>query len=179
MSQSLRIFNFNFDDIPEKQTLEGGSPTTLSNFDMRLRIQLKKSVEGARRRKDDPISRTDIASRMTKLLGREFTKSNLDQCVALSTTDRRLHVDALKALCEVTNDYKPLEVIVESCGFKMLTAQEATTAEYGSLMLMKEMIDDDLKNKKLRIDIQQLKGDWNSRLSGGAIRPFLAGEDND
>lgn len=159
-----QTFAFNFDAPPDVKTLDGGSPTTLSDFDMKMRMTLKECVEAAGKRSNDPLDRIEIAARMSRRLGREITKTALDQWIAMSTPERRFHVDALKALCEVTADWRPLEVLVESCGFKMLTTQEAQAAEYGSLMLMKEIIDQDLKRTKGGINKSELNRDLNNRL---------------
>lgn len=76
--------------------------------------------------------RIEVAARMSRRLGREITKGNIDQWVAMSTPDRRIHADALKAMCEVIGNWQPLEVLVESCGFKLLSPEEAKAAEYGA-----------------------------------------------
>ncbi len=160
-------FDFNFDDPPEVKTLEGGSPTSLSDFDMKLRSTLKKCVDLAGKRDNDALDRIEIAARMSRLLGREITKANIDQWIAMSTVERRIHADALKALCEIIGDWQPLETFVEACGFKLLSPEEAKAAEYGATMLMKEMIDGDVKRIKGEINHSILQRDLQKRIAEG------------
>jgi hypothetical protein len=162
-------FNFHF-QIAEglgAQPLEGGSQEALSDFDFYLRGTLKVVIDACAKREQDPMDRFEVAARMSRKLGREITKSKIDQWIAMSTVQHRIHVDALKALCEVTGDWAPLHVFVESCGFKALSPDEALAAEYGSKMLFKRMIDTDLKGLLSDIDEQELRKKLMDRVMGG------------
>lgn len=130
-------FHFHFGTVPESRPVEGGSQENLSDFEFHMRRVLKQSVDDCGRRETDPLDRFEIAARMSRKLGREITKSHIDQWAAMSTVQRRIHIDALKALCEVTGDWAPLHALVESCGFKALRPDEAAAAEYGVLELLK------------------------------------------
>lgn len=160
----LSTFDFNFVDPPIIETLEGGSQHAPSGFEVKLRSTLKECLDSAGKRQSDPLDRIEVAARMSRLLGREITKAHIDGWIALSTPDRRIHVDALKAMCEVISDWTPLEVFVESCGFKLLTPQEAHAAQYGASMLMKEALDNEIKAIKGRINKGQLQHDLHKRL---------------
>lgn len=149
-------FQFNFTQPPEMLGLEGGSRTNLSEFEMRFRLALKRVT--------DSSDRADLAAAMTQKLGREVTKVQIDGWIALSTPERRIHADALKALCECVGNYEPLRVLAEACGFKLMTPQEASAAEYGATMLLKEMIEGDLKSIKGRINKNKLREDLQKRL---------------
>ena len=157
-------FDFDFSDPPEITSLDGGSPNTLSDFEMKLRSTLKECLDVASKRENDPLDRIEVAARMSRRLGREITKGNIDQWVAMSTPDRRIHADALKAMCEVIANWQPLEVLVESCGFKLLSPEEAKAAEYGAAMMMKEMIDGDVKRLKSSINTAKLQSDLHKRM---------------
>lgn len=160
----ISTFDFNFVDPPETSSLEGGSPTSLSDFDMKFRITLKLTTDDVGKRDNDPLDRFEIAARMSRRLGRDVTKTSIDQWIAMSTPERRIPVDALKAMCEVMNDWSPLENLVEACGFKLLSPDEAKAAEYGATILMKEMIDADLKRQKNSINQNALQRDLQKRM---------------
>lgn len=124
--------------------LEGGSPEGLSDFDFRLRQAMKQLLDDTAKRKLDPLDRNEIAVRMSRKLGREIKKSHIDEWTAMATVTRRIHVDALRALCEVTGDLRPIHYFVESCGLKALTPDLALCAEWGAA----EVIRRSLANKQ-------------------------------
>lgn len=156
-----------FDRIETVLSLDGGSQENLSDFDFRFRMHLKDVLEDVSKRPEKPLSRSDIAASMTKLLGRKIVKDHLDQWIALSAIQKRIHVDALKALCDVIGDHRPLNFFVEACGFVMLTPDEAVYAEYGSKMLMKRMIEDDIKETTSKARMESLRAKMKHRIKGG------------
>lgn len=162
-------FNFNFLDSSPSRDVEGGNQENLSDFEMHLRRTIRDSLDACGKREADPLDRYDIAARMSRKLGREITKSHIDQWAAMSTVQRRIHADSLKALCEVTGDWSPLHALVESCGFKALHPDEAKAAEYGAKMLFKRMIDSDLKDILSDIDEAELRKKLIQRAMGGGI----------
>ena len=157
-----------FKDFVQTLSLEGGSQDNLSDFEFRFRQSLKALLDGAAKRNENPMDRFEIAAQMSRLLGREITKSHLDQWAAMSTVQRRIHVDALKALSEVTGDWSSLKLFAESCGFRLMTPEEAVCAEYGAKMLLKKMIDSDIKDVLAGADESSLRRMLIGRLGGGA-----------
>ena len=150
--------NFNFYATPRPEhNLENGSNNSLSNFDFQLRKILKQVLA------DCPISRLELAKEMSKILGREITKNHIDGWVAMSAIERRLHTDALKAICEITDDYRLLHFLSESLGFKALSSDEAEFAEYGAKVFFKKMIDSDLRSAFKSADQQKLAERLKSR----------------
>lgn len=160
--------HFYINSEPVRANVEGGSNEVLSDFEMRLRMSIKDVLDKCSKREIDPLDRIDVAARMTRILGRDITKTHIDQWTALSAITRRIHADSLKALCEVTNDYTPLHVFVESCGFKALHPEEAKAAEYGSKMLLKRIIDIDIKEILVGLDEDELKQQLLKRIMGGS-----------
>lgn len=168
-NQTNFTFNFNYDQPSVPRPVEGGNQETLSDFEFYLRQSIKEALDRCAKRDDDPLDRFEVAARMSRKLGREITKTHIDQWAAMSTVQRRIHADALKALCEVINDWGPLHRFVESCGFVALHPEEASAAEYGSKMLFKRMIDSDLKDILSGIDEQSLRQNLLKRLLGGDV----------
>ena len=150
-------FNFNFASEPNVSKSAGGSQEALSDFEFELCRVMKACLDDCSKRQQDPLDRVEVAARMTRKLGRDITKSHIDQWVAMSAVQRRIHVDSLKALCEVMDDYRPMHVFVEACGFKALNPEEALAAEYGSKMLFKRMIDADVKDILSNINEDELR----------------------
>lgn len=159
-------FQFSFDAAPP-QALEGGDQNTLSPFEFRFRQLLKTVFDDAAQRPADPIDRTEIAQRMSRKLGREISRSHLDQWSAMSTVQRRMQVDALRAVCEVTGDMRLMHYFAEAAGFKMLTREEAICAEYGARMLMKRLIEKDNRHTLSGVDEASLRRQLMQRFDGG------------
>lgn len=136
-------FEVKAEDIFE---LKGGSNSALSDFDFRLRQALKECLEDAGKRPSNPLTREQIAANMTQLLGRVIKKAHLDEWTAMATVARRIHVDALRALCEVTGDLRPIHYFVESCGLKALDPEMARCAEYGAAEIVRRNLADKQKN---------------------------------
>lgn len=136
-------FTVSADDMFE---LKGGSSSALSEFDFRLRQSMKQCLEDAAKRTHEPLSRQQVAERMAALLGRDIKKSHLDEWTAMATISRRIHVDSLRALCEVTGDWGPIYCFVESCGLRALTPDLARCAEYGAAEVIKKSLANKQKN---------------------------------
>jgi hypothetical protein len=158
---------FNFTAEAKPLPLEGGDQHTLSAFERRFRQVLKSVFDDVAKREIDPIDRAEIAERMSRKLGRDISKNQLDQWTAMATVDRRMHVDALKAVCEVTGDMRLLHTFAEACGMKLLTQQEAVCAEYGAKLLFKKMIEGDIKDSLQGVDEAALRKQLMQRFDGG------------
>lgn len=156
-----------FAAVVENLSLAGGNQEQLSDFEFRFRQSLKVSLDAVAKREIQSLDRIEVAAQMSRLLGRDITKAHIDQWTAMSTVQRRIHVDALKALCETTGDWQPLKLLVESCGFRMLTPDEAICAEYGAKMMLKKMIDNDIKETLSGVDETALRRQLIQRMNGG------------
>ena len=95
--QSLFDFsnNFTIGTVNINQTNQSepdGNRHELSSFEFGLCQILKTVLDDASKRPNDPLDRIEIASRMSKRLGREITKSHIDGWVAMSAVERRIHM---------------------------------------------------------------------------------------
>ncbi len=153
--------------IGDHLSLQGGSQTSLSDFEFRFRQLLKTVLDDVAKRPQDKLDRIEVAARMSRLLGREITKNQIDQWTAMSAIQKRMQVDALKAFCEVTGDWRTLKFFGESCGFRVLTPHEATCAEYGAQMMLKRLIDSDIKETLNGMDEHALRQIMIQRMGGG------------
>ena len=155
-----------FQDIAEKLSLDGGNQENLSDFEFHFRQSLKVLLDTVSKRDVMPMDRFEVAAQMSRKLGREITKTHLDQWTAMSTVQRRIHVDALKALSEVTGDWSAMKMFVESCGFRFMSPDEAICAEYGAKMMLKKMIDSDIKDTLADVDETSLRRMLMKRMNG-------------
>ena len=144
--------NFNFDVRVVSSDLENGDQENLSDFEFGLRQLMKQVLDDCSKRDEDPLDRVEVAARMTRKLGRDITKTSIDQWTAMSAVQRRIHIDSLKALCEVVSDYRLMHYFVESCGYKALNPKEAVCAEFGAIMAMRRGHDQRLKNLQPKLD---------------------------
>lgn len=149
--------------------VEGGSQDELSNFEFKFRQKLKEILEVVGKREVSPMDRQEIASRMSRSLGRDITKTHIDQWTAMSAVSRRMQVDAMKAFCEVIGDFTIMHFFVESCGFKALTPMEAQCAEFGMNTALKSLIDGKLKDIKSGLDNPELIQVLMSRVLQGKV----------
>jgi hypothetical protein len=164
--QGRNQLTFSFEVTTEEMfELKGGSNSALSDFDFRLRQALKEGLERAGKRQQNPLSRAEIADRMSALLGRVIKKSHLDEWTAMATISRKIHADALKALCEVTGDLGPVHVFVESFGLRALDAEMAKCAEYGAAEIVRRSLAS--KQKNLTNDLEGISQTLAERLLAG------------
>ena len=127
--------------MPSTPAETGKTEAPAEDFDLAIREAVAETLASAARHPDTVMSRDDVAEAMTTRLGRRVSKAQLDQWSAPSQDDRRIPVDALRALGLVTGDWRALHVLVEGCGFKALTPEEAVCAEFGALAAVRRRID--------------------------------------
>lgn len=156
-----------FQTLAQSIPLEGGSQENLSDFEFRFRQTLKEVLDNVAKRDVAPMDRIEVAAQMSRKLGRDITKQQIDQWTAMSTVQRRIHVDALKALCEVTGDWTVMKFYVEACGFRFMSPDEAICAEYGAKMLLKRMIDNDIKDTLSGVNEPAVRRMLIDRMNGG------------
>jgi len=79
--------------------------------------------------KNCPLSRYQVAARMSELLGREITKSMLDSWTAESKDGHRMPAIFLPAFCQAVGSYEPLKLLGRLIGIYVLPGPEALRAE--------------------------------------------------
>lgn len=97
--------------------------------------------------KQTPLSRYQVAARMSELTGREITKAQLDAWTAESKEPWRFpfeYAAAFEAACE-SNCLQ--ELLARKRGTRVLTGRDALLAEYGRIKQAKQELTD--REKKL------------------------------
>lgn len=89
----------------------------------RLRLALVLAL------KTCPLSRWQIAGKMSELLGREVSKFMLDAWTAESKEGHRFPAEYLPAFCVATSDNSPLAMLAQAAGMFALPGPDALRAE--------------------------------------------------
>jgi len=79
--------------------------------------------------KSCPLSRWEIAGRMSALLNQEITKYMLDTWTAESKEYHRFPAEYMPAFCQAVGSYEPLRFLAEKAGVFVLPGHEALRAE--------------------------------------------------
>jgi len=95
-----------------------------------------------------PMSRYQVASRMSELIGSEITKMMLDSWTAESKEDHRFPAIYLPAFCEATGQTEPLRVLGRLVGVFVLPGPEALRSE---IQRLEEEIGSKQREKKKRL----------------------------
>ena len=93
------------------------------NVRERLRLSICAAI------KQCPMSRWEIAGRMSHLLGQEISKYMLDAWTAESKDGHRMPAEYLPAFCMVTEDHGPLRALAEVAGLFALPGPDALRSE--------------------------------------------------
>lgn len=117
------------------------NPTQISIFDimsesvgtipdegaLNIDHQLRRAVSEAL--KQCPLSRYQVAARMSELMGSDITKSMLDTWTAESKEQHRFPAAYLPAFCTATNSRLPLEIITRATGGFLMPGGDALRSE--------------------------------------------------
>lgn len=113
----------------------------VANVRERLRLSLCAAI------KQCPLSRWEIAGKMSHLLGQEISKYQIDAWTAESKDGHRLPGEYLPAFCLVTADHGPLRVLAETAGLFALPGPDALRSEI----------------KRLEEDVKRINGERRKR----------------
>ncbi len=109
------------------QRLQEGAGSPARPGGMRVADTLRATMIEAIKR--CPLSRWEIAGRMSALLDHEVSKYMLDAWVAESKEAHRFPAEYLPAFCEAAGSREPLRVLAEAAGMFALPGPEALRAE--------------------------------------------------
>lgn len=79
--------------------------------------------------KDSPLSRWQIAGRISELLHRDVSKETLDKYTSESAEAHRPSADTLAAFCAATGSLAALDVLAESVGCVLTPVEPAVPAD--------------------------------------------------
>lgn len=87
----------------------------------------RESISAALR--NCPLSRYQVAARMSELVGQDITKTMLDSWTAESKEQHRFPAIFLPAFCEAVGKTEPLKLLTNPVGVFLLPGPEALRAE--------------------------------------------------
>lgn len=143
MSNQLSLF-----DIVRQNQMEKLSEAGSFDIDQRLRELLSEGLRLC------DVDRYEVAARMSRLVGREITKSHLDSWTAESKDGHNIPFKYVPAFCHVTGYKEPLRMAAEMVQCYLLESEEALHAELGKLACQKEEISK--KEKAVRQYLKQM-----------------------
>lgn len=125
--------------------IDKADPRQLSLFDLlqaAQELRPQESVEGSLNvhtrlchaltsaiKQSGPLSRWEIAGRMSHLLGTEITKFQIDAWTAESKEGHRIPAEYLPAFCTATGSREPLQILTDIAGLFCLPGPDALRAE--------------------------------------------------
>jgi hypothetical protein len=115
-----------------------------------LKVSLKFRSAIAESIRKSRYTREEIVALLYGMTGLKISKSILDQMTAASKVQYRFPAEILPALCEVTQDFEPLRILAESCGFEMVDQQDARKLK---IMRLEE------EKRNIEEEIERLKGE--------------------
>lgn len=138
----LNIFDL-ISDLSEKQRNLSAcnEPPGGLNIDAAVREMVSDGL------KKTTLSRYQVAAAMSRLLGREITKSQIDSWSAESKQSHRLSVVYLPAFIEATGDKEILRLICDKAGGYFIEGDDALKLELGKIQEEKK----DLQKKERTI----------------------------
>lgn len=113
-----------FDIIQNFQTVNNSArPAGSFDMDRQFREAISMSL------KNCPLSRWQVAARMSEMTGQEITKTMLDSWTAESKEGHRFPTIFLPAFCEAVGCSEPIRVLGKPVGVFVLPGPEALRAE--------------------------------------------------
>ena len=114
--------------------------------DFKISLKFRTAIADAIRK--SRYSREEIVALIYGMTGLKVSKSILDQMTAASKVQYRFPAEVLPALCEITQDWEPLRILVEASGFEMVDQQEAKKLKIMRLEEEKRNIENEIERLK-------------------------------
>jgi len=140
-----------FDVIQSLQNKERQSrPAGSFDIDRQFRESISKAL------KKCPLSRYQVAARMSELIGCDITKSMLDSWTAESKENHRFPAIFLPAFCEATGQTEPLNILARPVKVFVLPSAEALRSEIHKLE--EEIVSKKNEKKKRLMFLKEIEG---------------------
>jgi hypothetical protein len=140
--------------IPESKEFTGESGDLFRAAErLDASLNLDQAVRGAlgAAMKQTDRSRAQIADDISRLTGQKVTLRMLDDFTAESKSGYRFPAAWLAAFCVATRDSRVLQVIVEKCGYRVITPEEAMLIELATNYLTKKKATERLESLETRL----------------------------
>jgi hypothetical protein len=104
-----------------------------------------------------PLSRFQVAAKMSELTGRDITKTMLDAWTAESREDHRFPMEYYPAFCAVTGDHALLAELARAVGLTVLESKELLITKLGEIGIWKKQLAKD--ERHLRALLERVQGE--------------------
>ena len=123
--------------VSERQAAAVGSSSEYGkyNIDIRLRGLLSAALKSC------PLSREEVAGKMSELLGVTITKEQLDSWTAESKDRHRFPYVYGAAFCSATGDRSIVRILAELVGGYFIESEDAIRLELGKIEEQKQRLD--------------------------------------
>jgi hypothetical protein len=120
------------------------------NADLILRETISQAI------KESPLSRFQIAARMSELMGIEVTKTMIDSWTAESREGiNRFPACYLPAFCQVVTSVEPLKILADLVGSVVVQGEEALLIEMSKIEAEEHKLSE--KKKAIKTILQGLR----------------------
>lgn len=132
-TSQLNIFDL-IKEISKKQAEASLHPQTFgkASIDAAVRALISESL------KKCPLSRYEVAAKMSEILGVEITKAQIDSWSAESKENHRFPYIYTGAFCQVTGDKSLARYMAELCGGYFIEGEDAVRLELGKIEEQKQ-----------------------------------------
>lgn len=112
-------------EVLERMQADNSTQVEEGSLDVaeKLRIALTQAL------KQCPLSRWEVAGKMSELLGQEVSRFMLDAWTAGSKEGHRFPAEYLPAFCRATGSQEPLRMLAQAAGMFALPGPDALRAE--------------------------------------------------
>jgi len=125
----------------QKQEVAARHPAGSFDLDAQFRAAISEAL------KQCPLSRYEVAGRMSELTGQDITKSMLDSWTAESKENHRFPAIFLPAFCEAVKSSEPFKVLSRPIGVFVMPGPDALRAEIQRLDEEAKRINDERKKR--------------------------------
>ncbi len=116
------------------------SDSSTFNIDLQLRDAISRAI------KECPLSRFQIAAKMSELLGVEVTKTMIDAWTAESREGiNRFPACYLPAFCYVVGNLEPLRILADLLGVYVIEGKDALLTKLGRIKDQKRKLSEEEK----------------------------------
>lgn len=134
-----------------QRNLFSGEPSTEECERARCTAELRAAINQAIREYQGG-DRHHIAAQMSRLLGEDVSKSQLDSWTSESKSDHHIPAEYLVALCLATNSTRPIATLVIALGCGMVAPDEHGVLELARIRRRRLQLEREERELQMRLD---------------------------
>lgn len=139
-----------FDLIRQSESLCHPKICNRMSIDGAIRAIISDSI------KQCPLSRYEVAAKMSDILGAEITKAQLDSWSAESKENHRFPLIYISAFCQITGCRELARYMAKLCGGHFIEGEDALTLELGKVYEQKRELSK--REQRIKNYLESLRG---------------------